>query len=162
KFDKDPFELDEVVSVALSTIAPNARRKKIAMSCEIPPDLPRVLGDRDKVRQVLLNLLNNAIKFTPEGGAIAIRAEEGPLGPGTGQPSGVRVTVQDTGIGVASEYHQRVFDPFFQVDNSSTREYGGTGLGLSIVKRFIEAHGGNVWLESREGSGSTFYFTLPL
>jgi signal transduction histidine kinase len=162
KFDKEPFELDEVVSVALSTIAPNARRKKIAMSCDIAPDLPRVLGDRDKVRQVLLNLLNNAIKFTPEGGAIAIRAVEGPLGPGASYGNGVRVSVQDTGIGVAPEYHQRVFDPFFQVDNSSTREYGGTGLGLSIVKRFIEAHGGNVWLESREGTGSTFYFTLPL
>jgi signal transduction histidine kinase len=161
KFDKEPFELDEIVSVALSTIAPNARRKKIGLSCEVPPDLPRVLGDRDKVRQCLLNLLNNAIKFTPEGGAIAIRASEGPLAPGATQ-HGVRVAVQDTGIGVASEYHQRVFDPFFQVDNSSTREYGGTGLGLSIVKRFIEAHGGNVWLESREGSGSTFYFTLPL
>ena len=162
KFDKEPFDLDEVVSVALSTIAPNARRKKIALSCDIPETLPRVLGDRDKVRQVLLNLLNNAIKFTPEGGAIAIRAAEGPLGPGAGHAGGVRVTVQDTGIGVAPEYHQRVFDPFFQVDNSSTREYGGTGLGLSIVKRFIEAHGGNVWLDSREGTGSTFYFTLPL
>jgi two-component system sensor histidine kinase BarA len=162
KFDKEPFDLDEVVSVALSTIAPNARRKKINLSCDIPPELPRVLGDRDKVRQVLLNLLNNAIKFTPEGGAIAIIAEEGGLSQNSTQPKAVRVAVRDTGIGVSPEYHQRVFDPFFQVDNTSTREYGGTGLGLSIVKRFIEAHGGNVWLDSREGGGSTFHFTLPL
>jgi two-component system, NarL family, sensor histidine kinase BarA len=162
RFEKEPFELDEAVSVALSTIAPNARRKKIALSCDIPSDLPRVLGDRDKVRQVLLNLLNNAIKFTPEGGAVAIRAAEGPVTQLPGGANGVRISVQDTGIGVAPEYHQRVFDPFFQVDNTSTREYGGTGLGLSIVKRFIEAHGGNVWLESHEGGGSTFFFSLPL
>jgi signal transduction histidine kinase len=167
KFEKEPFELDEVVSVALSTIAPNARRKKIALTCEIPADLPRVLGDRDKVRQVLLNLLNNAIKFTPDGGSVALRAEEGALLPGpadatAGAKRGVRISVQDSGIGVAPEYHQRVFDPFFQVDNTSTREYGGTGLGLSIVKRFIEAHGGAVWLESKEGAGATFYVSLPL
>jgi two-component system, NarL family, sensor histidine kinase BarA len=167
KFDKEPFELDEVVSVALSTIAPNARRKKIALTCELAPDLPRVLGDRDKVRQVLLNLLNNAIKFTPDGGSVAIRAEEGALLPGPADATaaakrGVRISVTDSGIGVAPEYHQRVFDPFFQVDNTSTREYGGTGLGLSIVKRFIEAHGGAVWLDSKEGAGATFYFSLPL
>jgi two-component system, NarL family, sensor histidine kinase BarA len=162
KFEKEPFELDEAVSVALSTIAPNARRKKIALSCDIPSDLPRVLGDRDKVRQVLLNLLNNAIKFTPEGGSVGIRAAEGPVTQLPGAANGVRISVRDTGIGVAPEYHQRVFDPFFQVDNTSTREYGGTGLGLSIVKRFIEAHGGTVWLESHEGGGSTFFFSLPL
>jgi signal transduction histidine kinase len=164
KFEKSPFDLDEVVGVALSTVAPNARRKKIGLSCDLPVDLPKVIGDRDKVRQVLLNLLNNSIKFTPEGGSVAIRAEEGPLAQSATQPGamGIRVVVQDTGIGVAPEYHQRVFDPFFQVDNTSTREYGGTGLGLSIVKRFIEAHGGNVWLESSAGGGATFYFTLPL
>src|SRR5262249_12134305 len=88
KFEKEPFELDEVVSVALSTIAPNARRKKIALTCEIPADLPRVLGDRDKVRQVLLNLLNNAIKFTPDGGSVALRADEGPLLPGPADAAG--------------------------------------------------------------------------
>jgi signal transduction histidine kinase len=164
RFDKEAFEIDEVVSVALSTIAPNARRKKIALQCDIPEELPRVLGDRDKVRQVLLNLLGNAIKFTPDGGDVAIRAEVAPLAPGATQPGlqGVRVAVQDNGIGVAPEHHARLFDPFFQVDNTSTREYGGTGLGLSIVKRFIEAHGGAVWLESQEGAGATFFFTLPL
>jgi signal transduction histidine kinase len=164
KFDKEPFELDEVVSVALSTIAPHARRKKINLTCDLPEDLPRIWGDRDKVRQVLLNLLGNAVKFTPEGGTVAIVAESAGLRrPEEGaQPRGVRVAVRDSGIGVSPEHHLRVFDPFFQVDNTSTREYGGTGLGLSIVKRFIEAHGGSVWLDSKEGSGATFFFTLPL
>jgi signal transduction histidine kinase len=163
KFDKEPFDLDEVVSVALSTIAPHARRKKLALACDLPTDLPPVLGDRDKIRQVLLNLLGNAVKFTPEGGKVAIQAEEAPLAPNPADGThGVRVAVRDSGIGVAPEHHARVFDPFFQVDNSSTREYGGTGLGLSIVKRFIEAHGGHVWVDSQEGEGATFYFTLPL
>jgi signal transduction histidine kinase len=181
RIERQPFDLDEVVSVAVQTIAPHARRKKLSLSCELPPDLPMVLGDRDRIRQVLLNLINNSIKFTPEGGAISIRGEVGLLARHAPDPSldaqtrrlgtdpegapvrrAVRVTVRDTGVGIPPEHHTRVFDPFFQVDNSSTREYGGTGLGLNIVKRFVEAHGGAVWVESQEGQGATFYFTLPL
>ncbi len=161
KFSREPFELAEVVSVALSTIAPHARTKKLNIHLELPDELPRLLGDRDKVRQVLLNLLGNAVKFTPEGGAITIRAylqhadEDVPR-------DMMRVDVSDTGIGIAPEHQGRVFDPFYQVDNSSTREYGGTGLGLNIVRRFIEAHGGRVGVESEEGRGATFWFTLPI
>jgi signal transduction histidine kinase len=158
KFERAPFDLMEVVSIALSTIAPHARGKKLHLTCTLPDDLPRLYGDRDKVRQVLLNLLGNAVKFTPEGGAIDIGGEiyvdaEKPM---------VKVSVKDSGIGVAREHHQRVFDPFYQVDNSSTREYGGTGLGLNIVRRFVEAHAGSVWVESEEGKGATFFFTLPV
>ncbi len=158
KFERAAFDLMEVASIALSTIAPHARGKKLHLSCSLPDDLPRLWGDRDKVRQVLLNLLGNAVKFTPEGGSIDIGGEifldaEKPM---------VKVSVKDSGIGVASEHHQRVFDPFYQVDNSSTREYGGTGLGLNIVRRFIEAHAGSVWVESEEGKGATFFFTLPV
>ncbi len=155
KFDKQPFDLAEVASVALSTIAPHARGKKLHLSISLPEDLPRLHGDRDKIRQVLLNLLGNAVKFTPENGSIHISAQ--PMG-----GDQVVVAVADSGIGVAAEHHQRVFDPFFQVDNSSTREYGGTGLGLNIVRRFIEAHHGAVWLESEPGKGATFKFTLPI
>jgi signal transduction histidine kinase len=164
RIDKQPVDLDEVVSVALSTIAPHARRKRLSLHCTVPPGLPLVLGDRDKIRQVLLNLLGNAVKFTPEGGKIEVSAEVGPLKrePPVGNERGVRVFVRDSGIGVPAEHHKRVFDPFFQVDNSSTREYGGTGLGLSIVKRLIEAHGGQVWVDSEPGRGSTFSFTIPL
>ena len=158
KFERLPFDLAEVVSVALSTVAPHARQRKLKLSCTVPDDLPRLLGDRDKIRQVLLNLLGNAVKFTPEGGAIDIGAKEVAEGPARM----VRVSVRDTGIGVPREHHHRVFDPFFQVDNTSTREYGGTGLGLNIVRRFIEAHGGRVWVESELGAGATFHFTLPI
>jgi signal transduction histidine kinase len=174
RIDKQPVDLDEVVSVALSTIAPHARRKRLSLHCTVPPGLPLVFGDRDKIRQVLLNLLGNAVKFTPEGGKIEVSAEvaslkrEAAIGEASGMPvssidsRGVRVFVRDSGIGVPAEHHKRVFDPFFQVDNSSTREYGGTGLGLSIVKRLIEAHGGQAWVDSEPGKGSTFSFTIPL
>jgi signal transduction histidine kinase len=163
RFERAPFDLSEVVSIALSTIAPHARRKRLQLTCELPETLPRVVGDRDKVRQVLLNLLNNAVKFTTDGGQVKIRAEVGLLHPGRpGREAGVQVAVEDSGIGVPAEHHARIFDPFFQVDNSSTREFGGTGLGLNIVKRFVEALGGSVWVESDEGQGARFYFTLPL
>jgi signal transduction histidine kinase len=177
RIDKLPFELDDVVSTALSTIAPHARRKRLSLHCTVPPGLPLVLGDRDKIRQVLLNLLGNAIKFTPEGGHVEVSAEVvlslappslkpaatgAPLERGKDELPGVRVWVRDSGIGVPLEHQKRVFDPFFQVDNSSTREYGGTGLGLSIVKRLVEAHGGAVWVDSEPSKGSTFAFTIPL
>lgn len=162
RIDKAPFDLDEVVSVALSTIAPHARRKKLNMACDVPAGLPLVLGDRDKIRQVLLNLLGNAVKFTPEGGRIEVSATLASLLPGADDKRAVRVSVRDSGIGIPPEHQKRVFDPFFQVDNTSTREYGGTGLGLSIVKRLVEAHGGVVWVESEAGKGATFSFTIPL
>jgi signal transduction histidine kinase len=165
KFITGAFDLDEVVSVALSTIAPHARRKRLQLGCELPDNLPQAAGDRDKARQVLLNLLNNAIKFTPEGGRILVTAKVARLQPSMENSlPGLQVTVADSGIGVPPEHHKRIFDPFFQVDNSSTREFGGTGLGLNIVKRFVEALGGSVWVESPvDGNrGSAFHFTLPL
>jgi signal transduction histidine kinase len=167
KISKSPFELEDVLSTALSTVAPHARRKKLTLHCTLEPGLPLVFGDRDKVRQVLLNLIGNAIKFTPEGGRIEIAAMVATLAQPApdlpaDSPRGVRIWVKDSGIGVPLEHQKRVFDPFFQVDNSSTREYGGTGLGLSIVRRLVEAHGGAVWVDSENGKGSTFAFTIPL
>jgi signal transduction histidine kinase len=165
KFSKVPFELDEVVQIALSTIAPQTMRKKMQLSCEIAPDIPPILGDKDRIRQVVLNLLNNAVKFTPEGGKISITAEVAPLEKPAGQvphgPEGVRLRVTDSGIGIAKAHHDKIFNPFYQVDNTSTREFGGTGLGLNIVKRFVEGHGGQVWVESEEGKGASFFVTLP-
>jgi signal transduction histidine kinase len=166
--DRQSFDLAETIVSALSTVAPTARRKRLSVEAELPPSLPKVLGDRDKVRQVVVNLLGNAVKFTPESGRVEVRAELAPLkrpgtaGPSSEEPRGVRIAVTDSGIGIPTEAMARIFEPFFQVDNSSTREYGGTGLGLSIVRSFVHAHGGAVWVESRPGSGSTFFVTLPL
>ncbi|MEO6951811.1 MAG: ATP-binding protein [Polyangia bacterium] len=164
KVRRVPFDIVEVCNVAVQTVAPNARRKRINVETVFPEGLPMGMGDRDKVRQAVLNLLGNAVKFTPDAGTIRLIVELGALARTTrpGGAPGLRISVQDTGIGISAEHFQQVFEPFFQVDNSSTREFGGTGLGLSIVKRFVEAQGGQVWLESEVGRGSTFRFTLPI
>lgn len=177
---REPVDLDDLIGVAVAAVAPLARKKRLELHVMRAPGTPRVLGDRDKIRQVLVNLLGNAIKFTPEGGTIEIRTDVGALGDGpAGEASspvasgstapaqdgagglGIRLCVRDTGIGIAKEQQARIFEPFFQVDSSSTREYGGTGLGLALVKSFVEAHGGRVWVESDLGRGSLFTVTLP-
>ncbi len=118
------------------------------------------MGDRDKLRQVLSNLVSNAIKFTPESGAVEIGAHslnaDDPVTART-----VQVSVTDSGIGIPKELHDKVFDTFYQVDNSPSRAYEGSGLGLAIVRRFVEAHGGRVWVESGQPRGTVFHFTLP-
>ena len=113
------------------------------------------MADRDKLRQCLVNLCSNAVKFTPAGGSITVRGEV---------LAGERLAVHvaDTGIGIGEEHLAKVFDVFYQVDGSSTREYGGAGLGLAIVKSFVEAHGGEVQVRSSPNGGSTFSLVLPL
>ncbi len=164
KVRRAPFNLAEVVQIAISTVAPNALRKRVKLETDLPAQLPLAFGDRDKTRQVILNLLGNAVKFTPETGTVRLVVKQSGLARtqhSEGAP-GLRLSVADNGIGIPSEHFARVFDPFYQVDNSSTREYGGTGLGLSIVKRLVEAQGGQVWLDSEIGRGTTFSFTLPV
>ena len=177
--DRQAFPLRDVVDVALSTVVPAARRKDVTVRADFAPNLPALYADRDKVRQILINLLGNAVKFTPNNGEVVVRAQLSPLWPpdvsraaaaaGNGgteerhsNARGLRIAVSDSGIGIPPEAQAKVFEPFFQVDNTSTRAYGGTGLGLSIVRSFTEAHGGAVWVESTPGQGSTFYFTLPI
>ena len=164
----EPCAVPELCGSILSALAPLARRKRVELRAEPAPGLPRVLADREKLRQVLFNLLSNAIKFTPEGGRVVLSLETGSLAReddlGSTAPigDGVRIRVADTGIGIAPEKQGRIFEPFFQVDSSSTREYGGTGLGLTLVKSYVEAHGGRVWVESALGRGSVFTVTLPV
>jgi CheY-like chemotaxis protein/anti-sigma regulatory factor (Ser/Thr protein kinase) len=119
----------------------------------VPPDLPTVWADAQRVRQVLLNLMSNAAKFTEEG-HIALEAKAG--------PEFVTIRVADTGVGISPEAHRRLFIPFQQVDGSTTRRAGGTGLGLAISRSFVEMHGGEIWVESQTGKGSIFTFTLPI
>jgi signal transduction histidine kinase len=139
---------------AVATVLPLARKKGLTLTCD-PGALPRVNADRDKVRQCLVNLCSNAVKFTPAGGAIHVSAE--PL-----VNERLAISVTDSGIGIAEEHLGKVFDVFYQVDGSSTREYGGAGLGLAIVKSFVEAHGGEVRVRSLLGSGTTFTVVLPM
>jgi signal transduction histidine kinase len=147
-------DVGQVLRDAVATVLPLARKKGVKVAWE-PSPLPRIHCDRDKVRQCIVNLVNNAVKFTPAGGQVTVDAR--PL-------AGERVALQvaDTGIGIAPDHLARVFDVFYQVDGSSTREYGGAGLGLAIVKSYVEAHGGEVKVESAPGKGSTFTVVLPV
>jgi PAS domain S-box-containing protein len=144
---------DKVREIAAS-MRPQAVASQVGLGVEIPRDPVHVLMDPDRVGQILLNLLGNAIKFTPEGGRIGVRLKQ--------EDGMVRVEVWDTGIGIKEADQDRLFDRFFQVHSSLTRERGGTGLGLSITKSLVEAHGGQIGVESIIGQGSTFWFTLPL
>jgi two-component system sensor histidine kinase BarA len=147
-------DLAQVMRDAVATVLPLARKKGLKITCD-PPELPRIQCDREKIRQCLVNLASNAVKFTPAGGFVTFGAE---VAPG----DRLALTVSDTGIGIGEEEVDRVFDVFYQVDSSSTREYGGAGLGLAIVKSFVEAHGGEIVLSSKLGAGSTFTMLLPL
>jgi signal transduction histidine kinase/DNA-binding response OmpR family regulator len=146
------FALSDLVPQLQTLGAGLLAQKPIQLSIELPPDLPEVFGDPDRIRQVLSDLLGNAAKFTQKG-RIRLCAKE--------KDDEVLVFVADTGIGIQREMHQAIFEEFRQVDGGASRQYEGTGLGLAISKRTVEAHGGKIWVDSEPGQGSTFYFTLP-
>ena len=158
-----------VLEETLSTLAPTAMKKGVAIEMDAPSDLPSVLGDAERLRQVFINLADNAVKFTPTGGKVRLVARAGYEQP-QNEPAlvivaplrqVVEVRVIDTGIGIAESEREKVFDPFYQIDQSSTREYGGAGLGLAIVKRLIEAHQGSIHVEANEPHGAVFVVWLP-
>lgn len=151
--------LGDLINSVMSTAIGLVKDKPITLHHHVPADLPTVIADATRIRQVLLNFLSNAAKFTEEG-SITVEAKviEGPKG----TPE-IMVTVTDTGIGIAEEDRAKLFQPFSQVDDSPTRRTGGTGLGLSICRSFVEMHGGRIGLLwSEVGKGSTFFFTLPV
>ena len=149
---KEPIDLNKLVEEVIAQLSPQAERQQLSISREFATNLPSVLADKDRVRQVITNLVHNAIKFTPAGGRITItsRALEG----------SVVVHIADTGIGIPEEDLPRVFERFYKGDKA--RAGGGTGMGLAIAKHVIQAHGGSIWVRSEEGEGSTFAFSLPL
>ena len=144
----------EMIAETLSTLAPMASKKDVIMDVDIDPQLSVIYADRSKFMQILSNLVNNAIKFTPGPGRVTI------LGCITGDVA--QLSVSDTGIGISEKDQGSLFDPFKQVDSAASREYQGTGLGLALVRQFVELHGGEVWVESEKGEGTTFTFTIPL
>lgn len=151
--------LDDVdlVKVARSTaerLRMFAERQGLQIDLDAPERVSPVRGDEDRLGQVLVNLLHNAVKFSPDGGRIVVGVSE--------QPGEIRVWVRDPGIGVPRGDLARIFERFYKVDRARVRGRGGTGLGLSIARHVVESHGGRIWVESDEGSGSTFIFTVPL
>jgi signal transduction histidine kinase len=152
------------------TLAPSAAKKGVILSVEVAADAGNVFVDPVRIKQVLFNLAENALKFTPKGGVVRFTGkvtEADADDDGFGAVllavprRAVEIGVIDSGIGIPPEEHAKIFDAFYQVDGSSTREHGGTGLGLSIAKRIVEAHGGTIRVESQVGQGAAFYLTLP-
>ncbi len=163
------INLAEVIEGVLSTFALDAEKKSIRLEKEISPDLPCILGDHDKLVQVLSNLVSNAVKYTPEGGKINIEATRMEMSQSLipeifsfNHPHFILVKVTDTGVGIPREELDRIFDKFHQVEKSLTRKRGGTGLGLPICRNLVEAHKGRIWVESEPGKGSNFIFVLPM
>src|SRR2546426_1861938 len=149
----EEVNITDVTDEALELVRPHADEKGLEVRSLIPQGLPNVWADRARVRQVLANMLANAVKFT-ERGTVSVGA--------TAAEGWVTVSVSDTGVGISPEAQAYVFDEFRQADSSTTRRYGGTGLGLAISKRLITLHGGRIWVDSEVGRGSTFHFTLPI
>lgn len=169
---RQAVDLSGVLRAAASDVLPQAQKKHITVSTEVDPKLPRFVIDSEKLHRVVTNLLGNAVKFTPEGGKVEVKLAQfsGQLPAESGKEFDrfeednnrwLMLSVKDTGIGIPANKLRQVFEPFFQVDSSSTREYGGTGLGLAIVKNFVEAHGGAVWAMGNQPQGTEFTVVLP-
>jgi two-component system phosphate regulon sensor histidine kinase PhoR len=152
EFNLEATDLNLMVKETVAQLSPNAERQGVAITTDLSDNLPRVTADRERIRQVVTNLLHNAIKFSPQGGRVVIATRQ--------QRDDVAVSIADNGIGIAKEDLPHVFERFYKADKS--RSGGGTGLGLAIAKHIVQAHGGDVSVQSVEGEGSTFGFTLPL
>jgi signal transduction histidine kinase len=151
----EPFRLSDAVNLATRQLSRQWASSGNVERIHIPDnDVPPILGDRGGVAQVLRQLLDNAIKFSPNGGPVKIKADQ--------TDTTVRISVCDQGIGIPEDQVERIFQAFYQVDSSSTRPFGGTGVGLAIVKLLLDGMGSNIHVESKPGEGSTFSFTLPL
>ena len=145
---------------SLAFIQQQAQQKQIQIKTQIPSDLPNLCLDERRIRQVLINLLNNAVKFTPSGGCITLEVGL-QLGLAPSSPPQLQIAVSDTGIGIAPEHMDKLFQPFIQIDSALNRKYAGTGLGLALVKRIVDLHQGRVSCTSQEDRGSRFTITLP-
>lgn len=176
KLRQSAVQIRPILDEVLSTVSPVARKKEVSLQLESDGTPCELAADPERLRQVFINLVDNAVKFTPKGGTVTMAARVVEIASGgdgddedddTGSIlfapmlKAVEVRVSDTGIGIPPAERSRVFDAFYQVDSSSTREYGGTGLGLSIVKRIVEAHGGKVSVEGNQPTGAVFVVVIP-
>ena len=153
ELDLSRFHVPSAIGNALTLMRERASRHFVALQSTVDDKVGEITADERKFKQILLNLLSNAVKFTPEGGTIDVRASR--------RNGRLEVTVADTGVGIAAEDHQAVFEEFRQLGRDYTKKSEGTGLGLALTRKFVELHGGSIRLESEPGKGSTFTFTLP-
>ena len=150
----EKFSISSSVYEVQTLLTPLASKKSIKILSTVDEELTTIKADRTKFRQILYNLMDNAIKFTPEGGHVIVDARVG--------EDGAKITIKDAGVGISEEEAKKVFQPFTQLENSEYGKKVGTGLGLSLVKKFVEMHAGRIWVESEFGEGSKFIFTIPL
>ena len=153
KLNFEAVSLRAVAGAIVGEMAQAANQKSILIALEIPSNFPAVRADARRLHQVFTNLVDNAVKYTQEGGRVIVSARDA--------GSEVEVCVADNGPGISTEHLPHLFERFYRADKARSRELGGTGLGLSIVKHIVGVHGGQVWAESEIGKGSKFYFTLP-
>jgi signal transduction histidine kinase len=169
---KNTVSMAKLLSEVASTVEPKARKKAISIVSTVDPGLPPAQGDAERLRQVFINLVDNAVKFSPDEGTVRIEARVTTPGEGRSSEEGfsllepsrrmLELRVIDAGIGIPEEERERIFDAFYQIDSSSTREHEGTGLGLSIVKRLVDAHGGRVSVSGNDPTGAVFSVLLPI
>jgi two-component system phosphate regulon sensor histidine kinase PhoR len=179
-----PAPVAELIDGPLERLRPQAEAGELELICELPPDLPPVLVDAERIRQVVTNLLHNAIKFTPPGGRVTVRVAGSPEGtpreklaedipetlaglidemwPVDLPDRMLVIEVRDTGVGIPKADLPRIFERFYKSDRARTRGRGGTGLGLAIARHIVETHGGQIWVKSKEGKGSSFFVSLPV
>ncbi|MFZ5817736.1 MAG: two-component system histidine kinase PnpS [Bacillota bacterium] len=153
RMKREKVELQSLVPETVGRLAQKAETNGIELTMEVPAGLPAIPGDRDRLAQVLINLVDNAVKYTPAGGQVKVTARD--------EGSQVRISVADTGVGIPQLDLPRIFERFYRVDKARSRATGGTGLGLSIVKHIVEAHRGSITVQSQVGVGSTFTILLP-
>jgi len=169
------FNLEELINGSLVMFKEKAMKHNIKLSAEVEAGIGNIVADQRKIKQVLFNLLGNAMKFTPDGGSVRVvarRVKSSELGvKSLPMPENnseladfdfIEVSVEDTGIGISPEDQKKLFQPFQQIDSAFSRQYAGTGLGLSLCKSFVELHGGRIWVESEVGKGSRFVFVIPI
>lgn len=152
--------VSDLICIPIERLRPQADRNQVTLTLDIQKNLPPVLADVERMQQVVTNLLHNAIKFTPIGGTVTIKAGQGLSN--TRLLPEVIISVRDTGIGITSEDLPRIFERFYKSDRARTRGQSGTGLGLAIARHLVEAHNGRIWVKSKAGKGSTFFFSLPI
>ena len=150
-----PMAFSTIAQHVMAQFQPQFNNKGVALITSLPPDLPDIVADPDRLEQILINLLSNALRYTPTQGSVTIAAEA--------HDFFVQISVRDTGIGIPAEHLPQIFERFYRVDKSRARQSGGTGIGLTITRHLVYAQGGEIWADSAgAGQGSTFFITLPV
>lgn len=154
RLELEPTEINAILYDVVDQLSPIVRSRGQSLTLNLPPRLPNIIADSLRIEQVLINLLSNAAKFTPQGGSISVSADE--------QNGYIVIEVQDSGPSIPLEEQHKVFQPYYRLKGANKEHIPGVGLGLALCKHLVELHGGRIWIESEQGKGNTFAFSLPV